>query len=75
MPRQTPAPPPARNTSTTVLRAGPVKLAVKVRMTPAGLLAVGGMVSGILLSTAALVWVTAAAARLDHRTPPRLRRR
>jgi len=38
------------------LQAGPVSLKLEVRVTPAGLLAIGGLVSGILLSTAVLVW-------------------
>lgn len=38
------------------LQAGPVSLKMEVRVTPTGLLAIGGLVSGILLSTAVLVW-------------------
>lgn len=43
-------------------------------MTPAGLLAVGGMVSGILLSVAALVW-TATSVRRRHPIASAWRRR
>jgi tetrahydromethanopterin S-methyltransferase subunit C len=43
-------------------------------MTPAGLLAVGGMVSGILLSVAALVW-TATSVRRHHPIANAWRRR
>ncbi|MFN4297342.1 MAG: hypothetical protein ACK4FB_10915 [Brevundimonas sp.] len=42
------------------LRAGPVSLKMEVRVTPAGVLAIGGLVSGILLSTAVLVWTATA---------------
>jgi hypothetical protein len=38
------------------LNAGPASLTLHVRVTPTGLLAIGGLVSGILLSTAVLVW-------------------
>lgn len=34
---------------------------MEVRVTPGGLLAIGGLVSGILLSTAVLVWSATAA--------------
>lgn len=43
--------------------AGPVSLKLEVRVTPAGLLAIGGLVSGILLSTAVLVWTATAVPR------------
>ncbi len=45
------------------LRAGPLRLRTSARMTPAGLMAIGGLVSSILLSTAALVWVATSVAR------------
>ena len=54
--------------------AGPVKLSAKVRVTPAGLLAIGGLVSGILLSTAVVVWVSTSVAR-RHPVATRLRPR
>lgn len=46
-------------------------LRIGVRVTPAGLLAIGGLVSSILLSTSALVWVSVSQAR---RTRHRLAR-
>lgn len=52
-----------RNQATVRARAGKARFKAKVEATPAGLLAIGGLVSGILLSTAALVWVSASAAR------------
>jgi hypothetical protein len=45
------------------LSFGSAKVKVRVHVTPAGLLAIGGLVSSILLSTAALVWVATSAAR------------
>lgn len=45
------------------LEAGPVSLKLEVRVSPAGLMAIGGLVSGVLLSTAALVWSATAAPR------------
>ena len=45
------------------LQAGPVSLKMEVRVSPAGLLAIGGLVSGILLSTAVLVWSATAVPR------------
>lgn len=38
-------------------------LRMGVRVTPAGILAIGGLVSGILLSTSLLVWVSVSQAR------------
>ncbi|CAN7518300.1 hypothetical protein [Rhizobacter sp. LjRoot28] len=55
-------------------RLGSASLHVRVHMTPAGLLAVGGMVSGILLSVAALVW-TATSVRRRHPIASAWRRR
>jgi hypothetical protein len=43
--------------------AGPVRLHVAVRISTGGLLAVGAMVSGIILSVAPLVWVATSVAR------------
>ena len=57
-----PAPTPDQNARLD-LRAGPVSLKLEVRVTPAGLLAIGGLVSGILLSTAVLVWSATAVPR------------
>lgn len=42
---------------------GPMRARAEVRVTPAGVLAIGAMVSGVLLSTAVLVWATTAARR------------
>lgn len=42
---------------------GKAHMKVRVRVTPTGLLAIGGLVSGILLSTAALVWVSTSVVR------------
>lgn len=46
-------------------KAGAFSAHVDLRMTPTGLLAVGGLVSSILLSVAALVW-TATSVRRKH---------
>ncbi len=42
---------------------GKAQVKVRVRVTPKGLLSIGALVSGILLSTAALVWVSTSVAR------------
>ena len=47
------------------LRAGNVRLRMRAAVSPAALLAVGGLVSSILLSTSVLVW-TAASVRRRH---------
>ncbi|RAK56955.1 hypothetical protein [Phenylobacterium deserti] len=44
-------------------KAGPVSLQARVRVTPAGLLAIGGLVSSILLSSAVIVWTATSVAR------------
>lgn len=44
-------------------RWGALSSRAEVRVTVQGLLAVGGMVSAILLSTAAVVWVSTSVAR------------
>lgn len=41
--------------------AGPLRYRAEVRVTPAGILAVGALLSGVLLSTAVIVWATKAA--------------
>lgn len=41
----------------------PPRLHARVAVTTSGLLAIGGLVSSILLSTAALVWVSTSVAR------------
>ena len=55
------------------LRAGGFELTARVQVTRAGLLAIGGLVSSILLSTAALVW-TATSVRRRHPITTALRR-
>lgn len=42
---------------------GPVRVHAEVRLTPRGILAIGGLVSGILISTAVLVWTATSVAR------------
>jgi len=51
------------NSATIVVQAGKAKAVVKMKITNAGLLAIGGLVSSILVSTAALVWVSTSVAR------------
>lgn len=51
------------NAATFSVRGRRFRLSAKVKVSPQGLLAVGGLVSSILLSTAALVWVAATPAR------------
>lgn len=41
--------------------AGPLRYRAEVRVTPAGILAVGALLSGVLLSTAVIVWASKAA--------------
>jgi hypothetical protein len=45
------------NTASVELEAGPVSLGAKVSISTKGLLAIGGMVTGILLSSAVIVLV------------------
>lgn len=45
-------------------RLGHASLQLRLRMTPSGLLAVGGLVGTILLSVTALVWAATAVPRL-----------
>jgi len=54
---------PDQNSAVLSLRAGKVRLGVRVKVTPRGLVAIGGLVSSILLSTAAVVWVSTSVAR------------
>lgn len=56
------------------LKAGSLALKARVRVTPAGLLAIGGLVSSILLSTAVLVWSATGTIR-RHPIAARLGRR
>ncbi len=50
-------------TADLTFQANPPLFHASVRVSPAGLLAITALVSGILLSTAAIVWV----ARMPHR--------
>ncbi len=43
--------------------ASPVRVHLQVRVTSGGLLAIGALVSGILLATSVLVWTSATVAR------------
>ena len=45
------------------LAAGPVKIHASVRLTPVGFLAIGAMVTGILLAASSVVWSATSAAR------------
>ncbi len=45
-----------RQTAVAEFEAGPIRARAEVSVTPAGLLAFGALVSGVLLSTAAVVW-------------------
>lgn len=42
---------------------GEARIVAKVKVTPTGLLAMGALVSGILLSTSVLVWTATSVAR------------
>jgi hypothetical protein len=66
---------PRFNTAAATLKAGNVKLAAKVKVTNGGLLAIGGLVSSILISTTALVWVSTSVARRHPVSTGLLRRR
>ena len=46
------------------LTAGAAKVKASVRVTPVGFLAIGAMVTGILLATSSLVWSATSAARV-----------
>jgi len=66
--------PACANSATFTVRAGKVRLAARVRVSAVGLLSIGAMVSGILLSTTALVWVATTPVR-RHPVATRLGRR
>ena len=70
----TPTAAPRRHVATTNIQFGPVRFRSKVQISTAGLVAVGGLVSSILLSTAALVWVSTTPVR-RHPLATRLGRR
>lgn len=52
----------APETAVAEFEAGPLRYRAEVRVTPAGILAVGALLSGVLLSTAVIVWATKAPA-------------
>ncbi|MDR6627571.1 hypothetical protein [Caulobacter segnis] len=45
-----------RQTALAEFEAGPIRARAEVSVTPAGVLAIGALLSGVLLSTAAVVW-------------------
>lgn len=45
------------------LQAGPIRLRARAAIDPQGLVAIGALVSGILLSSAVIVWAAAFARR------------
>lgn len=51
--------------------AGPIKVRAAVRVTPLGILAIGAMVTGILLATSSVVWSSTSAARIRAGRPSR----
>lgn len=66
---------PQPNTAALSLRAGRSRFVAKVSVTPAGLLAIGALVSGILLSTSVLVWSATNVARRRPLAPAMIARR
>lgn len=63
------------NSARIVVRGGPVRVAAKVEVTTSGLLAIGALVSGVLLSTTALVWASTSPARRHPIATAAMRRR
>jgi len=63
------------NSAAVSIRAGKVRVGAKVKLTNGGLLAIGGLVSSILLSTTALVWAATSVAREHPVSAGLLRRR
>ena len=55
--------PPGLNRAVARLKAGQCTATAKVEMSTAGLLAIGALVSGVLVSTSVLVWVARARPR------------
>jgi hypothetical protein len=45
-----------RQTALAEFEAGPIRARAEVSVTPTGVLAIGALLSGVLLSTAAVVW-------------------
>ncbi|MDY6924838.1 MAG: hypothetical protein SWI22_12890 [Pseudomonadota bacterium] len=66
-----PAPLSEPQTARLALKAGSAAMTLKVRVTPTGLLAIGGLVGTILLSTAVLVWTATGPKRLAAAGRPR----
>jgi hypothetical protein len=66
--------PDAPQTAMIELTGGPVTLRAELRVTPKGVLAIGALVSGVLLSTAILVWTSTSVAR-RHPLATRIRPR
>jgi hypothetical protein len=63
------------NTAAVSLRVRDTRFTAKVKVTPTGLLAIGALVSGILLSTSVLVWTATNVARRRPLTSAILTRR
>jgi len=61
-------------TAVVEFKAGPVSLRLDIRLSPAGILAIGGLVTGVLMSTAAVVWTATGVAR-RHPLASRIRPR
>ena len=55
--------PPGLNRAVARLKAGQCSATAKVEASTAGLLAIGALVSGVLVSTSVLVWVARASPR------------
>lgn len=66
--------PPRANSAAFLLRAGRFRIVAKIKVSNVGILAIGGLVSGILLSTTALVWASTTPVR-RHPIATRLGRR
>lgn len=56
---------PLREVQTAVVqfRGGPLDFRAEVRVTPRGILSLGALLGGVLLSTAVIVWTSTSAAR------------
>lgn len=72
----TDSPPTASEAQAAVIafKAGPVDFRAEIRLTPAGVLAIGALVTGVLLSTAVIVWSATSVAR-EHPLASRIRPR
>jgi len=56
-------PEPSKATAEVDFQAGPVRLRARADISPQGLVAIGALVSSILLSSAVIVWVSTSVAR------------